>query len=129
MSEQNALRFAEVKRMLQTGHQLMGDTPSKTINRLFRKTILYKFPRKGRCLPWLTSENCNVRLEHWPMERLLSLKRDRTIVRPLITELPVVVVMFRGCKALIDGHSRIAWWGRQKKRTNKRPVWVLRVKS
>jgi hypothetical protein len=106
----NKAALDEVCALLQRGHRRHPNhTPSHTLNRLFKKD-LGEPPALETDTPMLTPENVTVTLEKRPKSELCKLVLTPGPSKPKRTDVPVVIVHYRGKDRLIDGHNRCRLW-------------------
>ena len=85
-------------------------TPEHALNRLFREHhpgVLV--------VPHLSPSTATVRREGWSTEQLNgTVRKDRTTIGPARTDVPVVVVQWKGKPFLVDGRRRLNQWVQQR---------------
>ena len=103
--------YEEVCELLHRGHRKNLDTPERTLSRLFRKHMEWR----GVPIPpgmVLSIANTTVALETWSKAAIRGLpRRERKPGRnPKRSDVPVVILRFRGRDWLIDGGTRAHVW-------------------
>lgn len=117
--------FKAVAELLQVGHQKDNHSPTETLNRLFLKH-LERYPDLRDVAPKLTPENTTVKLDSYSAEHLNELSPKPGPAEPRFTDVPVVVILYRGKECLIDGNNRVRYW-RKSGDTQSKDVYVVSV--
>ena len=107
-------------------HNKGTDRCIDTLNRLWRKHPQVTAKATGQTLlqvPTLTEDMLTVRLEHWPLEQLLTLNPGHPRNRPLFFA-PIVVLHWFSRDFLIDGNTRVNFW---REKDNVGPHAVLKI--
>ncbi len=88
-----------------------GHTAKQKLNRLFSK-ILNKWHRSlYRTRPYLDESNLKARRESWTVAELDKLERGHDKTNPKgSSDLPIIVVAYKGVHCLIDGMTRTNKW-------------------
>ena len=79
----------------------------ETLNRLFREQLEYLCPRLAPNAPHLWEHNLAPTLVDWGRDDLSTLWRLDCDANPRCVSPPIIVVVFRGYRCLIDGRRRV----------------------
>ena len=110
MSEKSEAILEEVWAML--AHHRKGEhTPEQTLNRLFSENLEKWHAELYPGRPQIHVGNFNARQECWIVTKLEKLKRGHKKTDTNgPSDLPIIVVAYKGQTCLIDGTTRINKW-------------------